>query len=99
MIHAADPGDRELMPSQWQRSKTLTQIQLCPPGDGQMDIANVSLVPRVSIIDPGKRKKTDMRDHNDPVSKCKVPHSCFYVCIFPHRGEEQVVILFTATQL
>lgn len=24
-----------------------------------------------------------MRDHNDPVSECKVPHSCFYVCVFP----------------
>lgn len=77
------PGDRELMPSQWQRSQTLTQIQLCPPGDGQMDTANVSPVPSVSIIDPGKKEKTDMRGHNDPVSACKVPRSCSYVCVFP----------------
>ncbi|KAI9526071.1 hypothetical protein NQZ68_002619 [Dissostichus eleginoides] len=69
MIHAADPGDWELMPSQWQRSKTLTQIQLCPPGDGQMDIANVSPVPGVSIIEPRKREKTDMSDHNDAVTQ------------------------------
>lgn len=24
-----------------------------------------------------------MRDHNDPVSECKVPRCCFYVCVFP----------------
>lgn len=83
MIHAGGPGDLELMPCLWRRSKTLTQIQLRPPGDGQMDMANVSVMPPVSITDPRKRKITDMRDHNDPVSECKVPHSCFYVCVFP----------------
>lgn len=57
MIHAAGPGDGELMPSQWQRSKTLTRIQLRPPGDGQMDTADVSPVPSVSIIDPQKKGK------------------------------------------
>lgn len=85
MIHAAGPGEPELMPSQWQRSQTLTRIQLRPPGDGQMDTANVSPVPPVSIIDPRKEGETDMREHNDPVSECKVPRSCFYVCVFPHR--------------
>lgn len=55
MIHTADPRDEELMPSQWQRSQTLTQIQLCPPGDGQMDMPSVSLVPSASIIDPRRR--------------------------------------------
>lgn len=99
MIHAIGPGDLELMPSQWQRSKTLTRIQLRPPGDGQMDTANVSPVPPVSIIDPRKRGKRRHDRHNDPASECKVLHCCFYVCVFARPGEEQVVILFTATQL
>lgn len=68
------------MPSQWQQSQTLTQIQLCPPGDGQMDMANVSPVPSASIIDHRKREKTDTRGHNDPVSEFKVQRSCSYAC-------------------
>lgn len=84
MIHAIGPGDLELMPSQWQRSKTLTRIQLCPPGDGQMDTVDVSPVPQVSIIDPRKMGgKRDMTDPNDPVSECKVLLCCFHVHVLP----------------
>lgn len=92
MIHAIGPGDLELMPSQWQGSKTMTRIQLCPPGDGQMD--NVSPVPPVSIIDPRKMgEKRDVTDHNDPASERKVLHCCFYVHVCPHPGEEVVAIV------
>lgn len=82
------------MPSQWQRSETLTQIQLCPPGDGQMDIANVSPVPGVSIIEPRKRGKQTwvtimMQCQN---AKCRIA-AC--MCVFsPIAKREEVVISF-----
>jgi len=103
MIHAAGPRDLDLMPSQWQRAKTLTQIQLHPPGDGQMDMATVYQLPQVSIIEPQTppQKKKKKKTRETLMIQCQNAKWCIaaFMYVFPHPEEQEVVILFTATQL